>query len=83
MRYEITVRGELGAGWGEWCGGLTATPDAGGNTVLAGEVADQAALFGVLRRVRDAGLVLVGVASGAQGEDVRAEAHTTSPRAGG
>jgi hypothetical protein len=78
MRYEITVRGELGAEWGEWCGGLTATPDAGGTTVLAGEVADQAALFGVLRRVRDAGLGLVGVAS-----DVRAEAHTTSPRAGG
>lgn len=61
MMYEIRVRGELGAGWEGWFDALQVTPAFAGDTVLRGEVADQAALFGLLRRVRDCGLALVSV----------------------
>lgn len=60
MVVEIRVRGELGCEWEAWFEGLRVTVD-GGESVLRGEVADQAALWGALRRVRDCGLVLVGV----------------------
>lgn len=61
MVYEIRVRGELGCEWAAYFDGLRVTTDGSGDTLMTGEVPDQAALFGVLRRVRDSGLVLVSV----------------------
>jgi hypothetical protein len=59
--YQIRVRGHLGAGWSEWFAGLRITNEANGEAVLTGPVADQAALHGLLARVRDLGLPLLAV----------------------
>ncbi len=59
--YQIRVRGRLGPRWTDWFAGLTITPDGNGDTLLTGPVADQAALHGLLRRVRDLGLPLLSV----------------------
>jgi len=59
--YQIRVRGHLDPQWAEWFKGMTITHTADGETVLAGLVADQAALHGLLARVRDLGLTLVSV----------------------
>ncbi len=61
MDYQIRVRGYLDHSWSEWFAGLTITGLPGGETLLAGELVDQAALHGVLARVRDLGLPLLGV----------------------
>lgn len=61
MVYQIRLKGHLGPQWTDWFGGLTLTLEANGDTLLAGPVADQAALFGLLRKVRDLGLPLVEV----------------------
>ena len=61
MRYHIRVQGHLDRSWSEWFAGLTITHLPGGETLLDGELADQAALHGVLARVRDLGLPLVAV----------------------
>ncbi len=59
--YELRVRGQLGREWADWFGGLSVTPTADGDTLLTGPVADQAALYGLLRQVRDLGMTLVSV----------------------
>jgi len=59
--YEIRVRGVLDGRWSDWFEGLTVAPQAGGETLLSGPVADQAALHGVLDRVRALGLPLISV----------------------
>jgi hypothetical protein len=59
--YEIRVEGELDARWSDWFEGLEVTSDASGQTTITGPVADQAALHGLLARVRDLGLKLVSV----------------------
>ncbi len=59
--YEIRTRGHLGREWTDWFDGLSVTPTADGDTLLTGPVADQAALYGLLRRVRDMGLPLLSV----------------------
>jgi hypothetical protein len=61
MHYEIRVRGVLGPGWSAWFEGLRVTSDEHGETVIAGPVADQAALHGVLTKIRDLGMDLLGV----------------------
>jgi hypothetical protein len=58
--YEIRVAGRLSPQWAEWFDGLTVMPEDG-ETRLTGPVADQAALFGLLKKVRDLGLALVSV----------------------
>jgi hypothetical protein len=58
--YEVRINGRLDARWSEWFEGLEVTSD-GGDTLLTGCVIDQAALHGLLRRVRDFGLPLVSV----------------------
>ena len=59
--YEIRLQGQLEAGWMAWFEGLAITLDADGNTLLSGPLADQAALHGLLRKVRDLGLPLLSV----------------------
>ncbi len=60
--YEIRVRERLDSHWGAWFEGLTLTPLANGETLIAGPIQDQAALHGILAKVRDMGLYLVSVA---------------------
>ena len=59
--YEIRVKGVLDSRWSEWFDGMTLSSDANGETTLSGPVADQAALHGLLARVRDLGVPLVSV----------------------
>ena len=59
--YEIRVAGHLSPQWADWFEGLTITLEEDGNTLLAGPLADQAALHGLLKKVRDLGMPLVSV----------------------
>jgi hypothetical protein len=59
--YEIRLKGHLGDRWGSWFGGLDITLEENGDTLIIGPVIDQAALFGLLRKVRDVGMPLVSV----------------------
>jgi hypothetical protein len=59
--YEIRVAGRLAPRWSAWFDGLTLTPDADGTTVLRGPVVDQAALHGLLQKLRDLGIPLVSL----------------------
>jgi len=59
--YEIRVNGHLDARWAGWFDGLAFTHERDGTTVLRGPVVDQAALHGLLSRVRDLGLPLIAV----------------------
>ena len=59
--YHIRIKGHLGRQWTAWFGRLTITLDDNGETLLTGPVADQAALHGLLRKVRDVGLPLTAV----------------------
>ena len=61
MIYRIKVKGHLDRRWTEWFGGLTITLEDNGETLLTGPVEDQAALHGLLRKVRDLGLPLISV----------------------
>lgn len=61
QRVEIVVQGQLDASWSAWFDGMTIEPVAGGTTVLRGVLPDQAALHGMLARVRDLGLPLRAV----------------------
>jgi hypothetical protein len=61
--YEIQVKGHLDGCWSEWFGGLEISNVKNGETVLSGEIVDQAALHGVLVKVRDLNLQLISVAS--------------------
>jgi hypothetical protein len=60
-RYEIRLKGHLDPRWGASFEGLSLTHENDGITLIAGHVVDQAALHGLLRRVRDLGLPLVSV----------------------
>ena len=59
--YEIRIRGHLADRWANWFEGLTLTRAENGDTLLTGPVVDQAALYGLLRKVRDLGLPLLAV----------------------
>ena len=61
MVYEIRLKGHLGPQWTDWFGGATLRLEANGETLLTCPVADQAALHGLLRKVRDGGMVLLSV----------------------
>jgi hypothetical protein len=59
--YEIRIKGHLDARWTEWFDGMTITLEDNGNTLLTGSVVDQAALHGLLRKVRDLAMPLLSV----------------------
>ena len=61
VRYQITVESVLDARWSAWFDGLTVTSDARGRTTIAGPITDQAALHGLLAKIRDLGLPLIAV----------------------
>ena len=77
QRYEIRISGRLSPRWAAWFDGLSLTHEGDGTTVLRGPVVDQAALHGVLQKLRDLGVPLVSLAALAP---LRTDAPTTEPR---
>ena len=63
LRVEIRVKGRINEEWSEWLGGLTVSHSGPEGTVLTGRVQDQAALYGIISRLRDLGLELSAVSS--------------------
>jgi hypothetical protein len=61
MVYQIRLKGHLGEEWMDWFDGLTITLEDNGNTLLTGPLADQAALHGLFKKLRDLGLPLISV----------------------
>lgn len=59
--YEIRLEGRLKERWAKWFDGLVITSDEKGNTLLSGPVADQAALHGLLKKIRDLGIPLISL----------------------
>lgn len=59
--YEIRIAGHLPPQWSDWFEGLTVTQEPDGTTLLSGLVVDQAALYGLLKKVRDTGLTLIAI----------------------
>jgi hypothetical protein len=60
-QYELRVKGHLGPRWAAWFDGLSLTTEDDGTTVIAGPVVDQAALHGLLHKLRDVGIPLVSL----------------------
>ncbi len=60
-QYEIRIHGQLDDRWTGWFEGMILTLEQNGDTLISGQVIDQAALFGLLRKVRDTGMLLVSV----------------------
>jgi len=75
--FEIRLKGHLDSRWAAWFDGLTLTNESDGTTLIHGPVADQAALHGLLQKVRDVGLPLVSVT---QVEPDQPNGSTTKPR---
>ena len=61
MVYQIRITGHLGRQWTDWFEGLTITLEDNGDTLLTGPVPDQAALHGLLKKVRDLGMPLISI----------------------
>ena len=59
--YQIRIKGRLDSEWSDWFEGLAVTQAEGGDTLLIGPVADDAALHGLLKKVRDLGMPLISV----------------------
>ena len=73
--YQIRLEGQLDAQWTEWFGGMTISLEEDGDTLLTGPVADQAALHGLLKKVRDLGMPLISVNRVEPGQGDRSDAR--------
>ena len=74
--YQFRLKGHLGQQWMSWFEGLTITLEEEGNTLLNGPVIDQAALHGILKKIRDLGMPLLSVNSvGPGAQDHQQQAH--------
>ncbi len=62
--YKIRIKGQLDSQWTDWFEGLTITLDDNGDTLITGAVVDQAALHGLLKKIRDLGLTLISICPG-------------------
>jgi hypothetical protein len=71
QQIEIRVKGQIKEQWSEWFGGLAIRHSAPAETILSGLVPDQAALYGIISRLRDLGLQLTSVSS----EEIQEESH--------
>ena len=69
LAYQIRIKGHLGRQWTNWFSGLAITLEDNGDTLLTGLIVDQAALHGLLRKVRDLGMPLISVSSRSQLEE--------------
>jgi len=79
MVYQIRLKGHLGCEWTDWFGGLTLTLEEDGDTLLTGSVVDQAALFGLLKKVRDLGMPLLSVNCVKPGQSEASEVRPSGP----
>jgi hypothetical protein len=61
QRIEVHVKEQIDRDWSDWLGGLTVTPTAEGETILAGAVRDQSALYGLLNKLSNLGIHLISV----------------------
>ena len=59
--YQLRLKGQLDSKWTEWFEGMSITLEEDGNTLLTGPVIDQAALHGLLKKIRDLGLTLLAI----------------------
>ncbi len=82
--YQIRIKGHLGHQWTDWFGGLSITLEDNGDTLLSGPVVDQAALHGLLKKVRDLGMPLLSVVcvtpGQAEASDVNETHHSRSKK---
>ncbi len=69
LAYQIRIKGHLGRQWTDWFSGLAITLEDNGDTLLTGLIVDQAALHGLLRKVRDLGMPLISLSSRSQSEE--------------
>ena len=77
QQYEIRVTGHLGSRWSAWFDGLSLTSEEDGTTVIRGPVVDQAALHGLLQKLRDVGIPLVSLTPLPSGAPTEPPAHDT------
>lgn len=69
MVYQIRIKGHLGPRWTDWFEGMDITPADNGDTLVTGPVIDQAALHGVIKRVRDLNLPLLSIVEVPPGQE--------------
>jgi hypothetical protein len=77
--YQIRIKGHLGREWADWFEGLAVTLAEDGDTLITGPVADQAALYGLLRKVRDLGMPLVSVSPMANPPEKEPDGGSSDP----
>ena len=71
QQIKIRVKGQISEGWSEWFGGLTISHSGPDETILTGFVPDQAALYGIISRLRDLGLSMCALCS----EEIKENCH--------
>ncbi len=79
MVYQIRIKGHLGREWTDWFEGLAITALDNGETLLTGPVVDQAALYGLLRKVRDVAMPLLSVIRVTPGQAEASDVNETHP----
>jgi len=77
--YEIRLKGHLDSQWTDWFGGMTITLEKDGTTLLTGPIIDQAALHGLLKKVRNLGMPLVSVSPIEHGQADASDIKPSNP----